>query len=159
MNANMKSSLQDVVQYMADIGHAARMASRAIGKASTAQKDQALTIIAERIMAQANVLKQANALDLQAGREKGLDSALLDRLELTDARIESMAEGLRQIASLADPVGIISDLAYRPSGIQVGKMRVPLGVIYPTYIYRRLYCFGLGLSKSNEPFLSFWAEF
>lgn len=114
---------------MSDVGAAARGASRAIGRASTAQKNKALTAIADRIIAQSDVLKKANALDLAAGKEKGLDAALLDRLELTDDRIDSMADGLRQIATLADPIGVISDLAYRPSGIQVGKMRVPLGVI------------------------------
>jgi glutamate-5-semialdehyde dehydrogenase len=125
----MKSPLNDVTSYMSDVGQAARDASRAIGRASTAQKDQALIAIADRIIEQSGILKEANALDLVAGKEKGLDAALLDRLELTDDRIQSMAEGLRQIASLPDPVGIISDLAYRPSGIQVGQMRVPLGVI------------------------------
>lgn len=114
---------------MSNVGQSAREASRAIGKASTAQKDQALVTIANRIVEQADVLKKANALDLAGGKEKGLDAALLDRLELTDERIQSMAEGLRQIATLPDPVGVISNLAYRPSGIQVGKMRVPLGVI------------------------------
>lgn len=129
MNANIKSDSNDVEQYMSDVGYAARSASRAIGKASTGQKNQALDEIAEQILAQAEVLKKANALDMEAGKEKGLDAALLDRLELTDERINSMAEGLRQIAALPDPVGIISNLAYRPSGIQVGQMRVPLGVI------------------------------
>lgn len=85
--------------------------------------------MADRITEQADALKKANALDLTAGKEKGLDAALLDRLELTGERIESMAEGLRQIATLPDPIGVISNLAYRPSGIQVGQMRVPLGVI------------------------------
>jgi glutamate-5-semialdehyde dehydrogenase len=114
---------------MSEVGLAARAASRDVGRASTAQKNQALSAIADRIGEQVGVLKEANALDLAAGREKGLDAALLDRLELTDERIDAMAEGLRQIATLPDPVGVISDLAYRPSGIQVGKMRVPLGVI------------------------------
>lgn len=129
MNANIKSDSNDVEQYMSDVGYAARSASRAIGKASTRQKNQALGEIAEQILAQAEVLKKANALDMEAGKDKGLDAALLDRLELTDERITSMAEGLQQIAALPDPVGIISNLAYRPSGIQVGQMRVPLGVI------------------------------
>ena len=129
MNANIKSATDDIQGYMSDVGHAAREASRAIGKALTGQKNQALEAIADQIMAQSDVLKKANALDLVAGKEKGLDAALLDRLELTDERIRSMAEGLRQIASLPDPVGTISNLAYRPSGIQVGQMRVPLGVI------------------------------
>lgn len=114
---------------MAEVGCAAREASRAIGRAATSQKNQALVAIANRISEQADALKKANAIDLAAGKEKGLDAALLDRLELNDDRIEAMAEGLRQIATLPDPIGIISNLAYRPSGIQVGQMRVPLGVI------------------------------
>jgi len=129
MNANIETSISDVSSYMSSIGHAAREASRAIGRASTAQKNQTLVAIADRIIEQAGALKKANVLDLVAGKEKGLDAALLDRLELTDDRITSMAEGLRQIATLPDPVGVISNLAYRPSGIQVGQMRVPLGVI------------------------------
>lgn len=129
MNANIESPFADIARYMAGVGQAAREASRAISSASTAQKNQALIAMAERIMAQADTLKKANALDLAAGKDKGLDAALLDRLELTDERLASMAEGLRQIASLEDPVGVMTDMAYRPSGIQVGKMRVPLGVI------------------------------
>jgi glutamate-5-semialdehyde dehydrogenase len=129
MSANIESAIEDVKNYMADVGNAARSASRDIGRASTAQKNQALIAIADSIGEQSETLKEANKLDLAAGKEKGLDAALLDRLELTDERIQSMADGLRQIASLPDPVGVISNLAYRPSGIQVGKMRVPLGVI------------------------------
>ena len=129
MNANIESTILDITRYMSEVGLAARAASRDVGRASTAQKNQALSAIADRIGEQVSALKVANALDLAAGREKGLDAALLDRLELTDERIDSMAEGLRQIATLPDPIGVISDLAYRPSGIQVGKMRVPLGVI------------------------------
>lgn len=129
MNANIDTVLDDVEGYVVNLGLAARAASRDIGRASTAQKNQALIAIADQILAQSSVLKKANAMDLQAGEAKGLDSALLDRLELTDERISAMAEGLQQIAGLPDPIGVISDLAYRPSGIQVGKMRVPLGVI------------------------------
>jgi glutamate-5-semialdehyde dehydrogenase len=129
MNANIQTPVVAIDQYMLKVGQAARTASRAIGRAPTKQKNMALTAIAVSIGDQVETLQQANKLDLEAGREKGLDAALLDRLELTDSRIQSMVEGLRQIATLEDPVGIISDLAYRPSGIQVGKMRVPLGVI------------------------------
>ena len=129
MNANIETLISDVSGYMSSVGHAAREASRAIGKATTSQKNKALEAIAEQISAQAASLIKANKLDLAAGVEKGLDAALLDRLELTDERIISMAEGLRQIATLPDPVGVITNLAYRPSGIQVGQMRVPLGVI------------------------------
>ncbi len=129
MNANIETLITDIADYMVNVGHAARQASRAIGRASTAQKNQALQAIADLIIEQSGTLQKANALDLAAGKEKGLDAALLDRLELTTDRIQAMAEGLRQIASLPDPVGVISNLAYRPSGIQVGQMRVPLGVI------------------------------
>ncbi|MDA3869609.1 MAG: glutamate-5-semialdehyde dehydrogenase [Gammaproteobacteria bacterium] len=126
---NKQSESIDVKNYMSQLGQRARVASREIGRAETAMKDRALNIMADRIDAEAEKLKQANALDLQAGKAKGLDAALLDRLELTDKGIRSMSEGLRQIASLSDPVGEITDMAYRPSGIQVGRMRVPLGVI------------------------------
>ncbi len=128
-NASPNNSIDDVESYMTQVGHAARAASREIGRASTGEKNTALMTIAQRIIEQAEQLKKANQLDLAAGKEKGLDAALLDRLELTDDRIASMAEGLQQIASLSDPIGVITDLAYQPSGIQVGKMRVPLGVI------------------------------
>ncbi len=129
MNANIETVVTDIADYMANVGHAARHASRAIGRASTAQKNQALLAISELIVTQAAGLKKANALDLAAAKDKGLDAASLDRLELNDDRIQAMAEGLRQIATLPDPIGVISRLAYQPSGIQVGQMRVPLGVI------------------------------
>lgn len=121
--------MTDIENYMQKLGRQAREASRQIAKASTAQKNTALAAIAEAIDANRAQLMKANAQDMQAGREKGLDAALLDRLELNPARIDSMIEGLRQVATLDDPVGAISDLKYRPSGIQVGRMRVPLGVI------------------------------
>jgi glutamate-5-semialdehyde dehydrogenase len=114
---------------MNDVGQRARSAARDIGKAVTGPKNTALNAIADRIDAEAEKLKLENGKDLEAGRVRGLDAALLDRLELTDQRIAGMSEGLRQIAALQDPIGEITDLAYRPSGIQVGRMRVPLGVI------------------------------
>jgi glutamate-5-semialdehyde dehydrogenase len=119
----------DVPSYMRELGQRAREASRLVGRAETGDKNAALYAIADAIVADRARLVAENQKDLQAGKQRGLDAALLDRLELTDARIEAMAEGLRQIATLADPVGAISDLNYRPSGIQVGRMRVPLGVI------------------------------
>lgn len=119
----------NVVDYMHTLGQQARLASRKLASAGTDIKNRALLAIATDIRAHAEVLKQENARDLKSGQEKGLDAALLDRLTLTDARIESMAEGLEQIAALADPVGEVSDMTYRPSGIQLGKMRVPLGVV------------------------------
>ena len=119
----------DIEQYMQTLGQQAKAASRALARASTQVKNHALMAIARAIREAADTLKQQNALDLAAGKAKGLDAALLDRLELTDGRIESMAEGLEQIANLADPVGEISNMRYLPSGIQLGQMRVPLGVI------------------------------
>jgi len=119
----------DVKQYMQTLGQQARIASRALSRASTDAKNHGLQIIATELRSAADILKQQNALDLKAGKGKGLDAALLDRLELTDARIEGMAEGLEQIAALPDPVGEISNMNFRPSGIQLGQMRVPLGVI------------------------------
>jgi glutamate-5-semialdehyde dehydrogenase len=100
-----------------------------MARATTGIKNQALLNIAAHIEASREILKLANAADMDRGEKNGLDAALLDRLELTDGRIDNMLEGLKQVAGLADPVGGITDLNYRPSGIQVGKMRVPLGVI------------------------------
>ena len=119
----------EIQQYMQTLGQQARKASRAMARATTGVKNQALLNIAQQIEASREVLKAANAKDMSRGAENGLDAALLDRLELTDGRIDTMLEGLKQVAGLADPVGGITDLNYRPSGIQVGKMRVPLGVI------------------------------
>lgn len=119
----------EIQQYMHTLGQQARQASRAMARATTGIKNQALLSIAAHIEASREVLKLANAADMARGEENGLDAALLDRLELTDGRIDTMLEGLKQVAGLADPVGGITDLNYRPSGIQVGKMRVPLGVI------------------------------
>ncbi|WP_439859825.1 glutamate-5-semialdehyde dehydrogenase [Pseudomonas sp. MBLB4136] len=120
---------ESVLDYMTRLGRAAREASRVVASASTAQKNRALLAAAEALDAARGELAEANDQDLAAGRANGLDAALLDRLALTPARIDGMIEGLRQIAGLADPVGAIRDMSYRPSGIQVGKMRVPLGVI------------------------------
>ncbi len=111
------------------VGRQARAAARALGRADTAHKDAALTAMADAIEQARSRLMAENKKDLAAGEQQGLDAALLDRLELTAERIDGMADGLRQIAALPDPVGEITDLCYRPSGIQVGRMRVPLGVI------------------------------
>ena len=119
----------DIKEYMANLGQKARTASREISRSDSGKKNLALLKIAEEIKQNQASLIQENQKDLQAGRNNDLDSALLDRLELTPARIQAMIEGLEQVAALADPVGDITDLSYRPSGIQVGKMRVPLGVI------------------------------
>jgi glutamate-5-semialdehyde dehydrogenase len=126
---NQTADIQDIAAYMADLGQRARRASRALARAETASKNNALESIAADLDASRQGLMAENAKDLRAGADKGLDAALLDRLELTDGRIDAMIEGLRQIAALPDPVGAITDLNYRPSGIQVGRMRVPLGVV------------------------------
>ncbi|MFY0676586.1 MAG: glutamate-5-semialdehyde dehydrogenase [Neptuniibacter sp.] len=119
----------NVQEYMIELGEKARDAARLVAKADTNLKNQALLAMAEAIDSSRPALRDANAKDLENGRNNGLDDAMLDRLELTDARIDTMIEGLRQVASLPDPVGAINDLKFLPSGIQVGKMRVPLGVI------------------------------
>lgn len=114
---------------MLGLGQRARAASTAVASAGTAQKNAALLAIASVIEEGRQSLKKANRQDLDTARSNNLASALFDRLELTDPRIRSMADGLRQIAALPDPVGEITELNYRPSGLQVGRMRVPLGVI------------------------------
>ena len=119
----------DIKDYMQKLGMQARRASRELSRASSKSKNDALLSIASGIRESADILKIQNDLDLVAGKAKGLDAASLDRLELNDSRIEAMAEGLEQIANLTDPVGEINNMRYLPSGIQVGQMRVPLGVI------------------------------
>ena len=120
---------QTLEQYMQKLGEQARAASVILANAEPAKKNQALQAIADALLAQRDAIKQANNRDLEQGRQAGLDAAMLDRLALNDERIEGMVEGLRQVISLPDPVGEISEMDFRPSGIQVGKMRVPLGVI------------------------------
>ena len=120
---------EDLNAYMLDLGARARAASRSLARAPTEAKNAALLAIADSIADRMQAIRSANRQDLDRGRSSGLAAPLLDRLELTDARIRSMAEGLRQIAALPDPVGEIGELRMRPSGLQVGRMRVPLGVI------------------------------
>lgn len=118
----------EIKSYMTRIGQQARQAAGRMAKADTATKNRALTYIAEAIRRDAALLRAANQKDLDTARDNGLEPALLDRLSLSDKAIETMASGLEQIASLPDPIGEISGLKLRPSGIQVGQMRVPLGV-------------------------------
>jgi glutamate-5-semialdehyde dehydrogenase len=119
----------DVDQYMIELGIAARAASRAVAASSTGVRNSALLAVHDALDGARDRLSEANASDLEKGRANGLAAPLLDRLELTPARIDTMLEGLRQVAALPDPVGSISELRSMPSGIQVGRMRVPLGVI------------------------------
>ncbi|OUR74699.1 gamma-glutamyl-phosphate reductase, partial [Marinomonas sp. 42_23_T18] len=118
-----------IKEYMIQVGQQARAASRELARASTQDKNAALIAMADALDLARPQLLAENAKDLENGKNNGLDDALLDRLALTDARIDGMLEGLRQVAGLLDPVGEITDMAYRPSGIQIGKMRVPLGVV------------------------------
>jgi len=119
----------DITAHMHQLGQQARAAARAMARADTATRNRALHLIADAIERDADALRAANAQDLAAAGAAGLAPALMDRLALSDAAIATMVAGLRQIATLPDPVGEISNMKVRPSGIQVGQMRVPLGVI------------------------------
>ncbi|MCX7105353.1 MAG: glutamate-5-semialdehyde dehydrogenase [Methylococcales bacterium] len=119
----------DIKSYMQDLGLQARKAAQIISRTDSVKKNDALLKIADIINSNQAFIISENKKDLDAGKQNGLDLASLDRLTLTPVAINSMIEGLKQVAALPDPVGEISDLCYRPSGIQVGQMRVPLGVI------------------------------
>jgi glutamate-5-semialdehyde dehydrogenase len=119
----------ELKDYMQQVGRNARTASQATARATTAAKNAALLAMAQAVRKRRSELLAANAADLAAARAEGLDAAMLDRLGLSEKGIEAMAQGLEQVAALPDPVGEISDLKRRPSGIQVGKMRVPIGVV------------------------------
>lgn len=119
----------DIKSYMHNVGVEARSASRAMAKAETNTKNLALTTIAKAILREKDALLAANQQDVAAAKAAGMEAAMLERLTISEKSIATMAEGLQQIASLDDPIGEISDMKYRPSGIQIGKMRVPLGVI------------------------------
>ena len=125
----IESPTIDIKQYMAQLGERARQAAEVLSYADPEIKNTALLNIASSINMHRDTIMSENDVDMRAGKSAGLDDAMLDRLLLSDARIDAMIDGLQQIVSLADPVGEISELVYRPSGIQVGKMRVPLGVI------------------------------
>ncbi len=142
----------NIKEYMQKLGKRAKQAARQISKADSAHKNKALLEIANQLRLQTDFLITENKKDLKAGKKKGLDAALLDRLELTPERITSMIEGLEQIVTLADPIGEINGLHARPSGIEVGKMRVPLGVIGVIYESRPNVtsdCIGLCLKAGN----------
>jgi len=123
----------DIQSYMHGVGREARRAAREMARAQTQAKDAALLSMAAAIERDGARLLDANRQDVDAARAKGIEAAMLDRLTLTHKSVAAMAEGLRQIAQLRDPVGEITDLAYRPTGIQVGRMRVPLGVVAIIY--------------------------
>jgi len=119
----------NVAAYMRGVGEAARVASRALARADSAAKDRALAAIAAAIRRDAARLLAANAEDVAAAKSRGADAAFVDRLTLTSRSVEAMAKGVEEIVALPDPVGEITDLRFRPTGIQVGRMRVPLGVV------------------------------
>jgi glutamate-5-semialdehyde dehydrogenase len=125
----MTDTIMDIKHYMTDLGQRARKASRAMAKSDTRARNMALTLIAAAIRRDAALLRKANQKDLESARANGLDAAMLDRLTLSDKAIDLMAEGLEQVVALPDPIGEISNMKFRPTGIQVGQMRVPLGVI------------------------------
>jgi len=125
--------ITDIDTYCNGLGQQARTASRLLAGSSTGARNAALRAIAEVLLTHLDEIKSANKLDLIAAQDHGLSVAMLDRLALDEHGVTAMARGLRQIAALADPVGSITDLKYRPSGIQVGKMRVPLGVVMIIY--------------------------
>ncbi|MBV1897749.1 MAG: glutamate-5-semialdehyde dehydrogenase [Cycloclasticus pugetii] len=121
--------MSELKDYMYSVGERAKRAARVIANADTGVKNQALAFIADEIEHQQSAILQANALDVKAGQDSGLDAALLDRLALNEERVQAISEGLKQIIALPDPAGEISQINSRPSGIKVGQMRVPLGVI------------------------------
>jgi len=130
LSPEVKSAVgENITAYMQTVGAAAREAARITRRANTQQKNDALLAMAQHLESGRSHVLKANADDLRRGQENGLDAALLDRLALDNTRVDAMIEGLRQVAALPDPVGEIDGLRARPSGIQVGKMRVPLGVI------------------------------
>lgn len=120
-------------EYMQTLGKNARQASRQLAKATTEQKNNALNAIYDALKSAKAEILTGNAKDLANGKEKGLDAALLDRLELTDSRFDGMLQGLKDVTTLPDPIGEVTDMTFRPSGIQLGKMRVPLGVVGMIY--------------------------
>ncbi|OUR84106.1 glutamate-5-semialdehyde dehydrogenase [Cycloclasticus sp. 46_120_T64] len=121
--------MSELIEYMQGLGQRAKAAARVIANANTGMKNKALNAIADEIDAQQDVILAANKQDMTAGVDNGLDAALLDRLALNEERVQAISEGLRQIVALPDPAGEISQINSRPSGIKVGQMRVPLGVI------------------------------
>lgn len=129
----MAQDITDVKEYMQQVGQQARQASRLLAAANTGAKNDALLCIYDKLKQAKPEILAANNTDMQNGHDNNLDAALLDRLELTDDRFEGMLQGLKDVSALPDPIGEVTDMTYRPSGIQLGKMRVPLGVVGMIY--------------------------
>lgn len=132
-NDTHNEQITDIHTYMQTVGEQAKKASRVLAACQTQQKNQALSEIYQALLDNKQHILKANAQDMQKGREQQLEAALLDRLELTESRFMGMLQGLKDVIALPDPVGTISDMTFRPSGIQLGKMRVPLGVVGMIY--------------------------
>lgn len=129
----MTTSITDITSYMQQVGQQARESSRLLAAANTGTKNAALMAIHEVLLAAKDTILAANKIDMDNGQKNDLDAALLDRLELNDDRFNGMLQGLKDVAALPDPIGEVSDMTFRPSGIQLGKMRVPLGVVGMIY--------------------------
>lgn len=125
--------MSDIDTYVLGLGRSAKAAARAMSIATTDQKNTALHSMADAIESASAELMEANRVDMEKAREKGIDAALLDRLELTPARIASMSQGLRNVAAQDDPIGALSESKRQPSGLEISRMRVPLGVIGVIY--------------------------
>lgn len=128
-----QSNTTDVTAYMQSVGKQARAASRALAAANTGDKNEALMSIYEVLLSAKQDILSANKVDMDKGQKNDLDAALLDRLELNDARFDGMLQGLKDVAALPDPIGEVTDMTFQPSGIHLGKMRVPLGVVGMIY--------------------------
>lgn len=128
-----QSNTADVTAYMQQVGQQARAASRALAAANTGSKNSALMAIHDELKSAKKDILAANKIDMDKGHKNDLDAALLDRLELNDDRFEGMLQGLKDVSTLPDPIGEVTDMTYRPSGIHLGKMRVPLGVVGMIY--------------------------
>ena len=129
----MTQAISDIKAYMQQVGKQARDASRQLAAANTGDKNAAVLIIYEQLKQAKDEILAANKIDMDNGRSNNLDAALLDRLALNESRFEAMLQGLKDVAALPDPIGEVTDMTYRPSGIQLGKMRVPLGVVGMIY--------------------------
>jgi Gamma-glutamyl phosphate reductase len=130
---------ESIEQYMQTVGQQARTASRVLAGASTQTKNNALSAIYTALQNSETAILAANQVDMTKAHNNNLDSALLDRLELTPTRFKGMLQGLKDVIALTDPIGEITDMAFRPTGIQLGKMRVPLGVVGMIYESRPMY--------------------
>ena len=128
-----QSNTTNIASYMQSVGKQARAASRALAAANTGHKNAALIAIHDQLVTAKSDILAANKIDMDNGQKNNLDAALLDRLELNDDRFAGMLQGLKDVSTLPDPIGEVTDMTFQPSGIHLGKMRVPLGVVGMIY--------------------------